>query len=269
MKLTPLDIHHKDFKKAIRGYNEEEVDAFLDEVAEEFERLFKENVEMRENQEALEEKMKQYENIEATLQNTLLSAQKSAEELQSNARKEAELIIKDAELKSKQMIQEAYNQQKGIRLSFERIKQAENEFRMKFKSLLKSYLSVIEETEANQDDDFKMEVSEELEEISKIEEEEPELEIEEPETEEEIILKDEEKPEEAEEEEVKTEEPAQVAEDKELATKREDDEEEVLIKISEDLIGEEEDSPKKEKIDEDDSLEFEDNNSEIDIEEIS
>ncbi len=268
MKLTPLDIHHKDFKKAIRGYNEEEVDAFLDEVAEEFERLFKENVEMRENQEALEEKMKQYENIEATLQNTLLSAQKSAEELQSNARKEAELIIKDAELKSKQMIQEAYNQQKGIRLSFERIKQAENEFRMKFKSLLKSYLSVIEETEANQVDDFKMEVSEELEEISKIEEE-PELEIEEPETEEEIILKDEEKPKEAEEVEVKTEEPAQVAEDKEPATKREDEEEEVLIKISEDLIGEEEDSPKKEKIDEDDNLEIEDNNSEIDIEEIS
>ncbi len=268
MKLTPLDIHHKDFKKAIRGYNEEEVDAFLDEVAEEFERLFKENVEMRENQEALEEKMKQYENIEATLQNTFLSAQKSAEELQSNARKEAELIIKDAELKSKQMIQEAYNQQKGIRLSFERIKQAENEFRMKFKSLLKSYLSVIEETEANQVDDFKMEVSEELEEISKIEEE-PELEIEEPETEEEIILKDEEKPKEAEEVEVKTEEPAQVAEDKEPATKREDEEEEVLIKISEDLIGEEEDSPKKEKIDEDDNLEIEDNNSEIDIEEIS
>ena len=105
MKLTPLDIHHKEFRRALRGYNEEEVDVFLDHVAEEFERVFKENIDSKEQVEKMQEKVKQYEGVEDTLQKALLTAQKAADEVQSNAQKESDLIIKDAELKAKEIIQ--------------------------------------------------------------------------------------------------------------------------------------------------------------------
>ena len=61
MKLTPLDIHHKEFRHSLRGYSEEEVDAFLDEVADEFERLFKENIDLSEKIEAAEQHVRQYQ----------------------------------------------------------------------------------------------------------------------------------------------------------------------------------------------------------------
>src|SRR3972149_6485932 len=99
MKLTPLDIHHKEFRRAIRGYNEEEVDVFLDQVAEEFERVFKENIELKEQVEGMKDKVKQYEGVEQTLQKALLTGQRAADEVQYSAQKESELIIKDAELK--------------------------------------------------------------------------------------------------------------------------------------------------------------------------
>jgi len=87
MKLTPLDIRHKEFKRGMRGYVDGEVDEFLDEVADEFERLFKENIELSERGEALQEKIDHYRSLEETLQNTLVAAQRSAEELRANAQK--------------------------------------------------------------------------------------------------------------------------------------------------------------------------------------
>jgi len=156
MRLTPLDIHHKEFRRAIRGYSEEDVDVFLDEVAEEFELLFKENTEQKERLEKINEKLKQYENIEQTLQNTLLTAQKSAEELQSNAKKEGELIIRDAELKSKEIIQESMNEKRKVQNALNILKQAEEEFRMRFKSLLESYLNVLSETGGVEEIESKM-----------------------------------------------------------------------------------------------------------------
>lgn len=151
MKLTPLDIHHKEFHRSIRGYNEEEVDVFLDEIADEFERLFKENVELQQQMEDLNQKMTQYKTIEATLQNTLFTAQKTAEEIQSNAKKESELILRDAELKAKDMIQQALAEKQRIQQIMLRIKQAEEEFRMKFKSVLDNYTQNIQEVPVPED----------------------------------------------------------------------------------------------------------------------
>ena len=67
MKLTPLDIRHKEFKRGMRGYADVEVDEFLDEVADEFERLFKESLDTKERIESLEEKVAGYQRIEETL----------------------------------------------------------------------------------------------------------------------------------------------------------------------------------------------------------
>lgn len=146
MKLTPLDIHHKEFHRAIRGYSEEEVDKFLDEIAEEFERLFKENIELKEQLEKIREDLDSYSGMEKTLQNTLLTAQKSAEEIVLHAKKESELVLRDAELKSKEVLQEAYDLKRKYESTLTHLKQAEEEFRSKFKSMLESYMRIADST---------------------------------------------------------------------------------------------------------------------------
>ncbi len=160
MKLTPLDIHHKEFRRALRGYNEEEVDAFLDEVAEEFERVFRENIELKEKLEQIEGKLRQYENIEQTLQKTLVTAQSSAEEVQSNAKKQAELIIKDAELKAKEIVQEVLGEKQRLQATYDNLRQLKEEFLMKFRSMLESYLSMVSEAETAKEKEMPEEVAE-------------------------------------------------------------------------------------------------------------
>jgi len=147
MKLTPLDIHHKEFRRALRGYNEEDVDIFLDEVAEEFERLFKENIDLKEQIERTQSKVQQYEGIEETLQKTLLTAQKSAEEVKGRAVEEAELIIKDAEAKARETLQGILKEREQVQNSFNELKKAEKDFRLKFRSLLESFLTMVNEIE--------------------------------------------------------------------------------------------------------------------------
>ncbi len=157
MKLTPLDIRHKEFKRGMRGYADEEVDEFLDEVADEYERIFKENIDLSERLETLEEKVAGYRRIEETLQKTLVSAQQSAEELKTNANKEAQLILRDAELKARQMVSDLYSDRQNLEKSIAAMSGVEQDMRFKLKTMLETFLKQLEEapritTEAPQDD---------------------------------------------------------------------------------------------------------------------
>jgi cell division initiation protein len=143
MKLTPLDIRHKEFKRGMRGYANTEVDEFLDEIADEFERLFKENIDLTERLETLEEKIGQYKTLEDTLQKTLISAQRSAEELKANATKEAQIILQDAELKARTAANEAYAEKQKLEHQTAGLRNAEEEFRFKFRAMLEGYLKQI------------------------------------------------------------------------------------------------------------------------------
>ncbi len=148
MKLTPLDIRHKEFKRGMRGYADVEVDEFLDEVADEYERLFKENIDLGERVETLEGQVGGYKRIEDTLQKTLVSAQASAEELKLNATKEAQLILHEAELKARQLVNDSYTEKQAIDQSMAKLKSADQDFRFRFKQLLDGYMKQLEETPA-------------------------------------------------------------------------------------------------------------------------
>ncbi|MBN2203793.1 MAG: DivIVA domain-containing protein [Thermoleophilia bacterium] len=145
MKLTPLDIRHKEFKRGMRGYADEEVDEFLDQIADEFERLFKDNIDLGERVENLEEQVTRYRRIEETLQKTLVSAQQSAEELKQNATKEGQLILRDAELKARQMVNESYADKQRIEGSLTKLRGVEEEFRIRFRQLLEGFLKQVEQ----------------------------------------------------------------------------------------------------------------------------
>ena len=105
--LTPLDIHNKEFKRSIRGYDADEVDEFLDEIIKDYEKLYKENLNLKEQVENFQENINRYRELEDTLHNTLILAQQTAEEVKKNAEKEAELIIKNAHQKGEQIIFDA------------------------------------------------------------------------------------------------------------------------------------------------------------------
>jgi cell division initiation protein len=105
--LTPLEIQKQTFARAIKGYNPDEVRAYLHLVAEEIERLVRENDRYARDTAMLREDLEDHSNRERILKDTLLSAQKVAEDLTANARKEAELIVKDAELLSERLISQA------------------------------------------------------------------------------------------------------------------------------------------------------------------
>jgi len=107
MKITPLDIQQMVFKAGFRGYDKEEVNRFLEQVAQTVELLNRDNAVQREKISMLEQQLAELKRTEATLSSTLLSAQSLAEDVKRNAQREADLLIKEAELKASELIRQA------------------------------------------------------------------------------------------------------------------------------------------------------------------
>lgn len=107
MKITPLDIQQMVFKSRFRGYDKEEVNRFLEELAQTVEELNRENAVLREKIVFLERQVGELKRTEATLSNTLVSAQSLAEDVKRTAQREADLVLKEAELKASELIRQA------------------------------------------------------------------------------------------------------------------------------------------------------------------
>ncbi len=144
--LTPLDIENKRFsKKMMNGYDVNEVDDFLDELTIEYGKLYKENAELKEKREELDSDVGKYKNIESTLQNTLIMAQKTAEEITLVAKQQAEQIIKDAELDAKNSVEELNAQIILKEKELEDLKKKFDVYKAKMESLLISQLELLKE----------------------------------------------------------------------------------------------------------------------------
>ena len=107
MKITPLDIQQMVFKVSFRGYDKEEVNRFLEELAQTVELLNRDHAVQQEKIIYLEQQLAELKRTEATLSNTLLSAQSLAEDVKRNAQREADLVIKEAEVKAGESIRQA------------------------------------------------------------------------------------------------------------------------------------------------------------------
>ena len=107
MKITPLDIQQMVFKVGFRGYDKEEVNRFLEELAQTVESLDRDHAVQREKIMFLEQQLAELKRTEATLSSTLLSAQSLAEDMKRNAQREADLVIKEAELKAGELLRQA------------------------------------------------------------------------------------------------------------------------------------------------------------------
>lgn len=147
MKLTPMDINNKEFKKVLRGYNADEVDEFLDEVVDNYEELYKENANLKEKLTNLNEKIEHYSKIESTIQNTLLLAQNAAEQAKNSAQKEAELMVKNANETAQRIMDKAHNDVVQINDEYERVKQEFIKFRAKYRNFMNAQLETFDDLE--------------------------------------------------------------------------------------------------------------------------
>lgn len=144
MPLTPLDIHNKEFTKGFRGYDEDEVNEFLDQVIKDYELLIREKKELEEKLNELQEKLSHFTILEETLNKSILVAQETAEDVKRNAQKEAKLIIKEAEKNADRIINEALSKSRKIAFDIEELKKQSKVFRNRFKMLIEAQLDLLE-----------------------------------------------------------------------------------------------------------------------------
>ncbi|WP_096435486.1 DivIVA domain-containing protein [Alteribacter populi] len=143
MPLTPLDIHNKEFTRGFRGYDEDEVNEFLDQVIKDYEMVIREKKELYDRVNELEEKLDHFSNLETTLNKSIFVAQETAEEVKRSADKEAKLIIKESEKNADRIINEALAKSRKIALEIEELKKQSKVYRTRFKMLLQAQLEML------------------------------------------------------------------------------------------------------------------------------
>jgi cell division initiation protein len=144
MRVTPLDIRKQEFKKVMRGLDSEEVYAFLNTIADEYEAVLSDNKNLRERLVALEERLNEFKAIETNLRNTLLTAEKLTTEAKENARREASLLIREAEVeadKSAEMIRAHVSQ---LRREVLELKKNKDNYMTRLKTLLDSHRKMLD-----------------------------------------------------------------------------------------------------------------------------
>ena len=147
MKLTPMDINNKEFKRGLRGYNPEEVDEFLDEIIENYEELYKDNAKLKEKLVLSNEQIEHYTKIESTIQNTLILAQNAADQAKTSAEKQAELVVKNANETAQKILDKAHNDTAQLTAEYDKIKQDFIKFRAKFRNFMNTQLQTFNELE--------------------------------------------------------------------------------------------------------------------------
>ena len=150
--ITPLDIENKRFaKQMMNGYSVEEVDDFLDELTIDYSKNYKEVTELRAKVDELNSSLEQYKNIESTLQNTLVMAQTTAEEVKNVAKQKADQIVDEAKANAQKKVDELNNEIVIRQKELDDVKKQFDIYKAKMESLLISQLELIKEINKNED----------------------------------------------------------------------------------------------------------------------
>ena len=144
--ITPLDIENKKFsKQMMNGYSVEEVDDFLDDLTEDYSKNYKEVTELKAKVEELNKSLEHYKTIEETLQNTLVMAQSTAEDVKNVAKQQADQIINEAKGNAKKQVEELETEIIAKRKELEDVKKQFDIYKAKMESLLISQLELLKD----------------------------------------------------------------------------------------------------------------------------
>jgi len=149
--ITPLDIENKKFsKQMMNGYSVEEVDDFLDDLTADYTKNYKEATELRIKVEELTQSLEHYKSIEATLQNTLVMAQKTADDIKNVAKQQADQIVNEAKGNAQRQVDDLDSEILVKRRELDDVKKQFDIYKAKMESLLISQLELIKDI--NKDD---------------------------------------------------------------------------------------------------------------------
>lgn len=144
MRVTPLDIQQKQFPVKFRGFDVEDVYSFLEIIREEMEELLRENSSLKEQFSMAQEQLKEHRSMEVTLRETLLTAQQMVEEYKTNAKREAQLLIKEAEQKADSIIRDAQEKVVKIHEDIVDLKGIRRHFKEEIRRLIESHIRMLD-----------------------------------------------------------------------------------------------------------------------------
>ena len=159
MKITPLEVKRQEFKKVLRGYDPVEVDTFLDMLSNELEEMNTLNKHIKDKVIELETQLSDYKRMEKTLQQTLLQAQETSGKSIENSRKEADLIVKEAELKASQIVEKARTDFSRAKEEISNLKARKESSISRLKVLLNSELDLLRALQIDEEDLSKRDTS--------------------------------------------------------------------------------------------------------------
>jgi len=151
MALTPVDILHTEFKTAFKGYNKGQVDSFVGSAREALEGALNRTVELENRIRTLEEELEHFRSIESTLKDALTLAQKSADEVKTNARRQAETIVREAEQERVRIKVEAEKDIGKQRTELSLLESTRDRFEAEFRAVLSGYLEWLEKHGSEED----------------------------------------------------------------------------------------------------------------------
>jgi cell division initiation protein len=144
MKLTPINIKTQEFAKSLRGYDADEVKAFLEKIAAEVEDLMNENDTLKDEIEELNTSLDEYKKIEKDLQTTILNAQDSSAKSTESAKKQTGMMLKEAELKAARIIEKAKENANEIRNAIISLREERNLIISKLKAIVNTQSTLLE-----------------------------------------------------------------------------------------------------------------------------
>ncbi len=146
MRITPMDIRQQQFTvRMFRGFDVQEVDTFLEDLAADYETLLKENSLLKEQLQVLEERTRGLEDREKVLQETLVTTQRMVEEMKENARREASLLVREAELQSEKIVEAARASEAMIKNEIAQLKRTRRQLAEALRSTVDMYQRLLDQ----------------------------------------------------------------------------------------------------------------------------
>ncbi len=154
MRITPMDIRQQQFTvKMFRGFDTQEVDTFLEDLASDYEALLKENSLLKEQLQALEERTRGLEEREKVLQETLMMTQRLVEEMKENARREAAVIIRESESQAERIIEASRQAEGNLQSEIQSLKRLRRQLAESLRATVEMYQRLLEQDlKANAED---------------------------------------------------------------------------------------------------------------------
>lgn len=143
--ITPVDIQNKEFSRKMSGYDRIAVDEFMMDVAEDYEKLYRENIELRDKVASINDSLRKYIAMEEAMQNTLMFAQNTADDVKKSATEKADVMVKEAELKAKEILAQAQATVLEQERKLEELKSEIQIYKTKFDSLVAAQRTLMDD----------------------------------------------------------------------------------------------------------------------------